>query len=68
MKRESLKDKIGFTDRDPNGKPLEQNEVIKISTQLLEIIDSLHKVNTIHRDLKPDNVMVKKDGSIILLE
>ena len=65
---QELKDKIGFTDRDPNGKPLEQNEVIKISTQLLEIIDSLHKVNTIHRDLKPHNIMVKTDGSIILLD
>jgi serine/threonine protein kinase len=40
-------------------KPNEFNEIIK---QLLSGLDFLHKKNIAHRDIKPNNILVKDDG------
>ena len=34
--------------------------------ELIMAVDSVHKMNYIHRDLKPDNVLIGKDGHIKL--
>jgi serine/threonine kinase 38 len=34
--------------------------------ELVLAVDSVHKLNYIHRDLKPDNVLIGKDGHIKL--
>ena len=34
--------------------------------ELILAVDSIHKMNYIHRDLKPDNILIRKDGHIIL--
>lgn len=34
--------------------------------ELLLSIDSVHKMNYIHRDLKPDNILIGADGHIKL--
>lgn len=34
--------------------------------ELILAVDSVHKMNYIHRDLKPDNILLTKDGHIKL--
>jgi len=36
------------------------------TSELVMAIDSVHKMNYIHRDLKPDNILLGKDGHIKL--
>lgn len=39
--------------------PLEK--AIEIFAQLADAVDSLHKCDVIHRDIKPDNIVIEKD-------
>jgi serine/threonine kinase 38 len=45
---------------------LNENEVKFYAAQLILAIESVHKLNYIHRDLKPDNVLIDKDGHLKL--
>jgi serine/threonine kinase 38 len=45
---------------------LQENEARYYIGQLILSIESVHKLNCIHRDLKPDNLLICKDGSIKL--
>ena len=36
------------------------------AAELVLAIESVHKLNCIHRDLKPDNILIGKDGHIKL--
>ncbi|WP_329179603.1 serine/threonine protein kinase [Streptomyces sp. NBC_01477] len=42
--------------------------VASIIGQLCEILDHVHHSNLVHRDVKPDNVMVEPDGCIRLFD
>ena len=44
-----------------NGKGLEMNLVKNFLYQLLRGIDYIHKNKVLHRDLKPHNLLIKKD-------
>ena len=48
--------------------PLPEAEIIKISSKLFQALDGLHKKDTIHRDVKPKNIMMKNDGTPILID
>lgn len=43
---------------------LHKEEAISIMKQLLSAIAQAHKFNIIHRDIKPQNVLVKDDGTV----
>ena len=43
---------------------LDQKEVVAIMKQLVEATSVAHSCNIIHRDIKPQNVLVKDDGTI----
>lgn len=44
--------------------PLDLHEVIRIMDQILSAMTLAHKHNVIHRDLKPQNVLMDKKGNI----
>ena len=45
---------------------LEEKEARFYIAELILCVDSLHKMNCIHRDLKPDNILIGRDGHIKL--
>lgn len=45
---------------------LSEEESKFYASELVMAIDSVHKMNYIHRDLKPDNILIGRDGHIKL--
>jgi serine/threonine-protein kinase len=49
-------------------KPLPVADALKIASRICDALQYLHENNVIHRDLKPDNIMICDDGSIRLMD
>ena len=50
------------------GKKLSENDVIQLLRDVLEILVYIHENKVIHRDVKPDNIMRRKDGKLVLID
>ncbi|RYX81751.1 serine/threonine protein kinase [bacterium] len=47
---------------------LGEQEVIDIATKVSEALSVVHQAGLIHRDIKPDNIMLAKDGRVVLID
>ncbi len=60
----SLKDLLKSS---PRG-TLEPEEAVKLLKQLAPALDYAHSEGIIHRDIKPDNIMFRRDGTPVLVD
>src|SRR5581483_10391475 len=51
-----------------NVHPLPEPDAVKIASRICEALDYLHKHCVIHRDLKPQNIMLCNDGTIRIMD
>ncbi len=47
---------------------MKKRTACKIAIQLCDALSLLHSEGIIHRDIKPSNVMVKPDGTVVLID
>ncbi|HEV2211527.1 MAG TPA: protein kinase [Verrucomicrobiae bacterium] len=48
--------------------PLPEPDAVKIASRVCEALDFMHKKGVVHRDLKPQNIMLCNDGSIRIMD
>ena len=49
-------------------RPPRQAELDKMIAPLLDALEIIHNADFLHRDIAPDNIMVRKDGSPVLID
>ncbi len=49
-------------------RPLPEPDAAKIASRICEALDYMHKNQVVHRDLKPQNIMLCSDGSIRIMD
>ncbi|MEO7390614.1 MAG: protein kinase [Ramlibacter sp.] len=52
----------------PQNAPLSQRSLLSIIYPLLDGLEAVHKTGFLHRDIKPDNIYVRADGTPVLLD
>ncbi|HUR90859.1 MAG TPA: protein kinase [Ramlibacter sp.] len=52
----------------PQNAPLAQKSVYSIALPLLDGLEAVHASGFLHRDIKPDNIYVRADGTPVLLD
>jgi serine/threonine protein kinase len=48
--------------------PLPEAEVVGYIIRVGDALETVHRANLLHRDLKPDNVMLTDDGRVVLID
>src|SRR5205809_1168536 len=48
--------------------PMEISESLHIATQIADALATAHKAGIIHRDVKPENIMIRPDGYVKVLD
>jgi serine/threonine protein kinase len=52
----------------PQNAPLSQRTLLSIIYPVLNGLEAVHKTGFLHRDIKPDNIYVRADGTPVLLD
>ncbi len=52
----------------PQHAPLSQRSLLSIIYPVLDGLEAVHKTGFLHRDIKPDNIYVRADGTPVLLD
>ena len=47
---------------------LDRSRLLNLVFPLLDGLEAVHKLNFLHRDIKPDNIYIRADGSPVLLD
>ena len=50
------------------GSPLEIREILDISVQVASALEEAHAAGIVHRDIKPDNIMIRRNGYAKVLD
>ena len=50
------------------GTPITQSSLFGIMVRLLDALDYLHNHNLLHRDIKPDNILITRDGLPVIID
>ena len=50
------------------GRAPRQNELDVIVAPLLDALELIHKADFLHRDIAPDNIIIRKDGAPVLID
>jgi serine/threonine-protein kinase len=48
--------------------PLPEQQVLEWATQLLDALRACHQRNILHRDIKPQNIIIRPDGRAVLVD
>jgi FixJ family two-component response regulator/tRNA A-37 threonylcarbamoyl transferase component Bud32 len=51
-----------------DGKPMPPDNALKIFRELMFALGDIHETGVLHRDLKPQNLMFRKDGSLAIVD
>jgi len=48
--------------------PLELREATEIAAQFLAGLEEIHRAGLVHRDVKPENIMITRSGRVVLMD
>jgi len=51
-----------------NVRPLPEPDAVKIASRICEALEYMHSKGVVHRDMKPQNIMLCNDGSIRIMD